>query len=169
MIMGKTDPPVAPVWLTWNPSTTTLRWPDHPADQPSVVLPLGVQSLAAACFRQTRPSPVELERAIDQVEDVLDGLGSVRSSHQMLATTDPTLLVLAHGHGQQIPSGVWLLTREQVEMLFQRLVSAALGHPSADAGLPADQAAYARLLLLRELMHHLHFDAVQVQPQDGAM
>jgi hypothetical protein len=163
MNMDKPEPAVSPVWLTLDPSSTTLLWSAHSATLPQVVLPLGVQSLATACFSQPRPSPLELERAIDQVEDALDGLGPLNSTHHVLITADPALVALAREHGQLTPSGVWGLTREQVEALFQRLASAALGHPSASKGLVADQAAYARLLILRELMHHLKFDAVHAR------
>jgi len=165
--MDTLTPTAAPVRLTWGTATTTLSWPGHPAAPPPVVLPFGVQSLAAACFSPPRPRPVELERAIDQIEDALDGLGSVRSNHPTLATTDPTLQALAQAHGHPGAPGMWTLSREQVETLFQRLASASLGHPTAAAGLPDDNEAYARLLILRELMHHLKFDAVHVHPPAG--
>lgn len=160
-------PTATPVRLTWGTATTTLSWPGHPDAPAPVVLPLGAESLAAACFSPPRPHPVELERAIDLVEDALDGLGLLRSTYPALITTDPTLQALAQAHGHPGAAGAWTLSREQVETLFQRLASASLGHPTAAAGLPDDSEAYARLLILRELMHHLHFDAVQLAlPRD---
>jgi len=165
--MDTPTPTTAPARLTWGTATTTLSWPGHPDAPPPVVLPLGVQSLAAACFSPPRPHPVELERAIDLVENALDGLGPLRSTHSALITTDAALQALAQAHGHPGAAGTWTLSREQVETLFQRLASASLGHPTAAAGLPDDSEAYARLLILRELMHHLHFDAVQLAlPRD---
>jgi hypothetical protein len=47
-----------------------------------------------------------------------------------------------------------------VERVFNRLAAVAQGRPAAHEGLPEDPAFAARLLVLRELMHHMPFAAV---------
>jgi hypothetical protein len=54
------------------------------------------------------------------------------------------------------------LTRDGVEMLFQRLASRSLGAPVADAELPHGREVAAALLILRECMHHLDIARVDV-------
>jgi len=56
--------------------------------------------------------------------------------------------------------GALCVQRLDMEALFQRLASAALGHPGAAAGLPDDLEFVAAALLLRECMHHLGFAAL---------
>jgi hypothetical protein len=52
---------------------------------------------------------------------------------------------------------------EAVERLFDLLAALSLGRPASSAGIPADGVFAARLLILRELMHHLGFAALQLR------
>ena len=52
------------------------------------------------------------------------------------------------------------LSREAVEGTFERLAQAASGRPLSSCGIPADPEFAARLLILREFMHHLQFDEI---------
>ena len=140
-----------PTRLRLQPRQLTLE--AGPEDR--VTLPVGAQALAQACFRHDPPSPAELEHAIDAVEDALAAAGLMHAERGGLATSDALLRSLP-GLGSDGAS----LSRDEVEALFQRLASASLGHPAAAAGLPRGGVPAASLLLLRELMHHLGFDAI---------
>jgi hypothetical protein len=102
----------------------------------------------------TRPTPAELERAIDVVEDALAG-SRAQGSRGELVTADPVLLALP---GLDGPGAT--LTRDDVESLFQRLASRALGMPASAAGPPHGRELAAAIIILRECMHHLGFEGV---------
>lgn len=50
------------------------------------------------------------------------------------------------------------LTIEQAETLFDQLAARSEGSSSSQVGIPDDPRIAATLVLLRELMQHLHFD-----------
>jgi len=144
-----------PVRLRLQAQSTTLEF-DRAE---SVTLPVGPRGLADAVLRHDPPTPAELERAIDAVEDALTGSHLACADRGGLVTADALLLALpgldAQGAG---------LTRDAVEALFQRLASRAIGMPIAAAELPHGRDIAAALLILRECMHHLGFDRVALAP-----
>jgi hypothetical protein len=121
-----------------------------------VLLPLSPRSLAERRFRHDPPTPLELEQAIDEVEDALTATRLASAERGALVTADPHVRALP---GLAVAGAS--LTRDGVEMLFQQLASVALGQPRALAGFATSGEAAATLLILRECMHHLGFDAVQ--------
>jgi exopolyphosphatase/pppGpp-phosphohydrolase len=140
---------------------TTLRLDRHvtglsagPALE--VVLAVGVGDLAEQLFRHDPPTPVELEQAIDRVEDALAATGQRQVARGELLTADPLLLALL---GLQADGD--RLARDDVEALFQRLASASLGHPGRAGRVTAGREAAAALLILRECMHHLGYDSIR--------
>jgi hypothetical protein len=97
-----------------------------------VTLPVGVGDLAEDVLRHEPPTPSELERAIDVVEDALTGSRLPRADRGDLVTAD-SLLRAVPGlgvHGAR-------LTRDAVEALLHRLASRSLGTPISGAELPA--------------------------------
>lgn len=128
----------------------------------SVELAIGPQRLAEEFFRHEPPTPHELERAIDAVEDEVMRARSMRAEGGELVTTDPVLRLFAVAEAS-VPT----LAIDAVERLFQRLASASLGDPSSLRGLPSGREAAAALLILRELMHHLGFSAVTWVDEPG--
>jgi len=147
-----------PTRLVFDTHETRLAMPAsarEPAGQ--ISLPLSPGTLAAQVFSRDLPTPVELERAIDVVENALDATGLPAIPRGTLVSDDVWVRQLP---GLAVADGT--LSREEVESLFQRLASASLGQPSAALGLPAGREAAATLLLLRELMHHLGFEAIRI-------
>ncbi|MDP2250486.1 MAG: hypothetical protein U1E02_30840 [Hydrogenophaga sp.] len=142
------------VWLHLGRDTLWLVHESGGSGTASLSLDLGTESTARLFFRADLPRPLELERAIDHVEDELMRAVAWSGGHTMLATEHPLVRGLAPGAA--------VLQRDAVEALFQRLVSGALGDPSALKGLPSGREAAATLLILRELMHHLGFNQVVV-------
>lgn len=109
----------------------------------------------ARTFRSDPPAPRELEHAIDLLEEELGRVPRLLHGPGTIATADARLLGWT--------SGAALLPREQVEALFERLSSAALGDPSALRGLPTDRDAAAALLVVRETMHHLGYGELRIE------
>jgi exopolyphosphatase/pppGpp-phosphohydrolase len=121
-----------------------------------ITLPVGPRGLVDAVLLHDPPTPAELERAIEVVEDALMASRLTQSDRGELVTADALLLALP---GME-SSGGGGLTREAVEALFQRLASRSLGSPIATAELPPQRDIAAALIILRECMHHLGFDRV---------
>lgn len=136
-------------------NTATLRfeggqtWLQLPA-HPPVSLALGPAALAAAHWPQGRPTPLQIEQAIDAVEDAIEGADLHHAERGILCW-----MADADADGE----GPWpdlfgtrqTLTRDDVEAHFTRM--AAQTHT-----VRGEHAA--ALLMLRELMHHLGFQVL---------
>jgi exopolyphosphatase/pppGpp-phosphohydrolase len=118
-------------------------------------LGLGWVVTPQACFCHDPPTPAELERAIDVVEDEVMRTHVTGPSEPLLHATGDALREVANAAG-----GADRLTLDTVEQLFQRIASVSLGDPSAGRGLPAGVRFVATLLILREFLHHGGFSAV---------
>lgn len=108
-------------------------------------------------LRHEPPTPSELEAAIAAIEDALmPALRRLPASRRLVAST-ALLADIAAAAG----SAKAALETATVEMLFNRLADVAHGTPAARLGIPVDRAFAARLLLLREVLHHGGFGAVE--------
>jgi exopolyphosphatase/pppGpp-phosphohydrolase len=123
----------------------------------TVTTPVGLRDLAEDVLHHEPPRPAELERAIEVIEDALAASRLARAERGDLVTADALLRSVA---GLDAPG--LRLTRDAVEALFQRLASRSLGTPVAETELPVGRDFAAALLILRECMHHLGFDGVQL-------
>lgn len=127
----------------------------------SLELALGAELTAAACFRHTPPTPQEIERAIDIVEgEVMPALAS-GPRHPALGAGGLALQQIAAA------AGAPTLSLDEVEQMFQRVASEALGDPTARRGLPPGNGFVMTLLILREFMHHGGFSAVEFDAGDA--
>ena len=123
-----------------------------------VVIGVGIDRLAHDIFLHEPPTPVELERAIDVIEDALMATGLAHLPRGELATSDPLLHTLI---GR---SGSTHAALAEVEALFQRLAAVSLGSPGRLTDPVFSRRAAAALLILRECMHHLGYRAVWIAP-----
>lgn len=142
----------------------------------SMTLAIGARRTAEEWFRHSPPTPLELENAIMVVEDEIaravafggKGIalrsddGALREIAAFAGITDDVDDALS-GDGGAAP--VLRLSLGAVENAFERLAAVALGRPAASAGLPAGDSGRvfaAKLLIVRELMHHLGFAEISV-------
>lgn len=144
------------------PVSTRLRLDAHSTTLSTpgaaeVTVGAGIDDLAKAVFRHDPPTPAELEQAIDIVEDALMATRLAHTERGELVSSGALIRALP---GLQVDGS--RLTRDEVEALFQRMASVSLGNPGALGDLPSGGPACAALLLLRECMHHLGFDAVRI-------
>jgi hypothetical protein len=110
--------------------------------------------LVARHWRQARPDPLQLELAIEEIEEALMAERLAHSDHGELVTSDPLLRTLPglQGAGDR-------LSLADVELLFDQL--AAASRPAgAQVAACASGASAAALLILRECMHHLGFQFI---------
>ena len=130
--------------------------PDAPA---SLTMAIGAQRTAREFFKRATPSPLELENAIATVEDEVMRARALVQARPALYTTDPAIRAIAVLSG--VTEGAAMeLSIDALERTFDRLTAVALGRPASHEGLPEDKAFAATLLILRELMHHLQFEAI---------
>ncbi len=129
---------------------------DHASDEtpPYLVLELGFEQIANLHFKRDLPTQLELECAIETVEDQVVRARSFVAPNTWLASSDANLhevATAAHGHSA-LPT---VITLEEVEHTFNRLAALSLGRPASSEGLPPSKLFAATLLILREFMHHL--------------
>lgn len=117
----------------------------------SAVLRVGPHALAARHWPSGRPSPVALERAIDDVENAIEQAG-LHHAHRGALDATASLIQALPPRFRSSPE----LSRDEVEAEFSRLVAASEGAGLDASSAPRGEAA-AALLLLREVMHHLGF------------
>jgi hypothetical protein len=125
-------------------------------------LPLGTALLARQWMRHTPPTPLDIEHAIEQTEDVVMPLAAklVRTEQLLLRGEGAALILQGVGDAQGTERR-WSL--DDVEDLFNRLAMVSQGRPSGQEALPIAPEFYAAMVILRECLHHLRFGAVVVQ------
>ena len=126
-------------------------------------LPLSADALAREVLRHTPPRPLEIEQSIERAEDaVMPARARLPEAFRLQA--DDALLRAMVGEGAASPQGAptWLGT-EAVEQLFNRLVARAEGRPaSQDPNFPVDGPSAARLVIVREMLHHWRLEGLQL-------
>ncbi len=121
----------------------------------TATLALAPASLAQRCWPQGRPRPVDLEHAIDQVEDTIERAG-LKHEERGTLWLDGSLAHLLLAWLPALPgSGC---PRDRVEAVFTSCVAQVHAGQTDNAS----GQAVAALLMLRELMHHLGFQNVAV-------
>lgn len=158
-------PSATPVRLDLGPATLSwCRWSDG---EVLATLPLGDVAIGHRFFAAERPTPVELERGIDFVEDALMLALPHWPASAVLLSTDARWLTDTGLAGEAKKVGFTKLPTAAVEAAFQRLASGALGDASAWRELPPGREAAARLLVLRETLHHLGLEGLHLWPAPG--
>lgn len=134
------------------------------SSQPSVTLQLtiGFDKTAAAFFRHLPPTPDEMERAIMAVEDEVTRIRHDIPADSVLFSFDPALVTIAQISGAEEEEACWRLPQDDMERTFKRLERVMLGSPATWEGIPLENAFSARLLILREFMHHHGFNSALI-------
>lgn len=128
-----------------------------------VLVSIGRRTLAREYLKHDPPSPIELENAIAAIEDEIARAPALPAKGSGLRTADPRVSEIARAAG--LPTdGETTLSLGAVEQAFQRLAAQAGRGPRSEGVPPGDEQA-AALLILRELMHHLGFTTILVQPR----
>ena len=125
-------------------------------------LPLSADALARELLRHAPPSPLEIERAIERVEDAVMPARARLPAALRLQTSDARLRALVGAAGAaRADAPVWL-DIDTVEQIFNRLVARAQGRPASQDPLPVDGPSAARLVIVRELLHHWRLDGLRL-------
>lgn len=123
---------------------------------------LGTVSLARQWMRHTPPTPLDIEHAIEQTEDVVMPLAAklARTQQLQLRGSGAALILQAVGAG---PDETLRWSLDEVEDLFNRIAMVSQGRPSTQEDLPTAPEFYAAMVILRECLHHLRFGEVVLQ------
>lgn len=121
-------------------------------------LAVGPALTARRYFRHFPPKPSELEAAIASVEDKLAPAREVFAVPSSLFSSARIVRRIASVAGVS-PTVSAVLSADAVERAFDRLATLSSG--GTPTGLPRSGLFAAGLLILREFMHHLQFDAIQ--------
>ncbi|PWC16248.1 hypothetical protein DDT52_18745 [Brenneria roseae subsp. roseae] len=132
--------------------------------EPAVVLPLamGVGKTGETFFKHLPPTPDEMERAIMVVEDEVIRIRHDLPAGSLLFSVDPGVAEIARISGVKEEAGGWQLSQDEMERTFKRLEQVIFGSPASWEGIPLARDFAARLLILREFMHHHGFDTVAI-------
>lgn len=131
-------------------------------DPQGLPLAIGSHRTTADFFRHSPPFPGELEAAIMMVEDELSRVPALASNEATVLVPAAFMEELRRSAGA-VDWAVNSLSLDQVEHLFDLLAALSLGRPAASAGISGAPEFAATLLILRECMHHLKFDAVWLE------
>lgn len=118
------------------------------------VLPVGTSTLWPPAVNG--PSAVAIEGAIQVVEDAIERVAG-------LVPRVPRALVPASVLGPLQWPPAEPIPMDRIERAYQALAARAMGSPSAHGSGFADPAGDALVLILRELMHHLGWTALQME------
>lgn len=124
-------------------------------------LTVGFNNIASGYFRHNPPTADEMETAIMVVEDEIIHISPAVNRASQLITADSHICAIAQLAGLP-PQTEMTLSLEAMERMFDRLAAVMMGRPAASEGIPADNEFAARLLILREFMHHLQFSSITV-------
>jgi len=127
-----------------------------------LVLEIGAEKTANDFFRREPPTPGEIENAITQVEDEVTRARPVIARGAILFSTDTGIREIAQLAGLPEQAEV-VLSLDVMERTFDRLAALSQGQPASQAGIPTSKVFAARLLILREFMHHLQFESITLK------
>lgn len=126
-------------------------------------LPLGASAIGGQPFRHDPPAPIDLENAIAVVEDALVPLAKAWTRPAALLVSGesvgPLVTQLSAGQSEAF------VTRDAVENLFQMMVARASLGVAGGGEASSERVSPSTLLILREFLHHLGFDAAHLVPR----
>ena len=114
---------------------------------------------AAGYLRHQPPLPEEVEDLIRVVEDELMSRLSWFEGWQnaVLQADWPQVKQIADAGFAVTAGNGRMLSRDQLEHLFNRFARVVNGRPAFSEGIPEDAGFAASLIVLREIMHHWDF------------
>ncbi len=148
-----TSPPALQIEVDCSVLLDDLREP--------VTLRVSPRTLVARHWPRSRPVPLQLERAIDDVENAIEQAGLGYAYRGVLRVTIGLRRLLPQRFTSPANSPTEF-SRGDIEAEFSRLVVASGAAADLDAGPAPDGEAAAALLFVREVMHHLGFHTLRI-------
>jgi len=120
------------------------------------LLKTGYRYISDTFFKHDIPTEAETEYAINYIEDQLMSQKELLNNNETLVCTDSLLsdIFIKNEMQQNVYS------RQQVEDLFNRYAYVIMGASSSRLNTAIVKEDFAFLLVIREIMHHLNFEAI---------
>jgi len=151
--------------LTFEPEAAVLHCPAHP-QLPALLMAFSHARMETLFFKNGALSPINLERAIEWVEDQIQTIHPHWPKGAKLFTNEDDVHTLATAAG--LSEGEQrVLQVDAVEQTFSRLVLQATGQAPVQEALPDSARFFASVVFVRELMHHLHFPQILLVKPSG--
>jgi len=121
-------------------------------------LDFGYETIAGKYFKKDIPGEAEVEYAINFIEDEL-------MSHEELVNDGDALYIDEKFMMDLIKpeNGTRVITRQEIEEIFTKYALVSMGRSPIYDNVEINKERYAKLLILREIMHHLDFMCVNLQ------
>lgn len=137
---------------------TVLLTTDKEANTICISLNIGTITIGAL-FHHEPPTPEEIETAINIIEDELM-LAVPLLQHETVLTCKDAFVQTIFGLAGNNSSNT--LSIKAMEELFSRFAYIAMGHSPQTDIIPLDANFAANFLILREIMHHLKFEQLNL-------
>ena len=123
------------------------------SDEPPVLMTMSIGAVKSAreLLRHTPPRPREFELAIEPIED------EITLHHR--AVRQPSLLVT---ESREIKAIALLAGVPESREMVLSMAAVIQGQPAHTQAIPEDNVFAMRLLILREFMHHVHFEKILI-------
>ncbi len=121
-----------------------------------VELKAGLDQLQRTFFHSKEPTEQEVENAINHIEEELTKTHGIANNNERLTCHLRIASELLTNGDQGVVS------REQVEEIFNRYADYITGEPASILNIHFDQEQFVALLLIREVMYHLNFHEIEL-------
>jgi hypothetical protein len=123
---------------------------------------IGYQSISDYAYKGGALTPIMLERAIDWIEDHIQQAKILTFPWgAALKSNDKNIYKLAQLINT-IEREKTVIDIDAVEQIFSRLVLQAHGQCPMQDKIPNDYVIFSVILIVREIMHHLSFNQIEV-------
>lgn len=131
------------------------------SDDVVISIPIGFKRISQRYFKHTPPTPAEIEYAINDIEDELERIVPKLLHYHIVYNRDAFMLHLAQRLQIEVTS-VMTLSRDRLEFLFGQYAEISMGRPPSASESDISPTFYAQILIIREIMHHLKFEQLQL-------
>ena len=138
--------------------TATFQRRENNTVTQEIKLETGYRYLVDKFFKQEIPTDAETDYAINYIEDQLMSDRNLLHTNEQLVSSDKLLIELFRKNELLADS----YSRQNVEDLFSRYARVIMGAPASELNTPITRTDFAILLLLREIMHHLGFETINL-------
>ena len=121
-----------------------------------IILPAGYQYLVERFFKHDIPTDSETEYAINYIEDELMSNTELQNNQENLYSADKKLINIFHKNGIE----AHYQSRKSIEDLFSQYARVIIGASASELQTNITREDFATVLVLREIMHHLDFEAL---------
>ncbi|RXJ99467.1 hypothetical protein CRU98_05425 [Arcobacter sp. CECT 8986] len=130
-------------------------------DEKSIEIPVGYDLVHEKFFYSSIPTPNEIEYAINYIEDEIEKVVPLLPKKYLLYTKEKFILDIAILCNENI-SDITSLSKDKMEYIFGEYANVSQGAVASSYQKDLSADFYAKLLILREYMHHINFDYLKI-------